>query len=147
MRVNKKVESCMNAGFEFLVPALLANLEDEGLHFSFPGKRSLEALRGLKIAKLDPRMITRQQSTLLHSLEAFASDIDFNEVGQYMTFGSMMASPAATAAFLIHSFAWNLEAEVYLKRVVERSGGKERGGVPSVFPSPVFESTRVSHAS
>ena len=54
-----------------------------------------------------------------------------------------MASPASTAAFLMQSSVWNIDAESYLRNVIHNGSGKGNGGVPSVFPMPIFEITWV----
>lgn len=54
-----------------------------------------------------------------------------------------MASPASTAAYPIHSSTWDDEAESYLRTVIAEGAGEGRGGVPSTYPTPTFESTWV----
>lgn len=137
------VDSGINVGFEILVPALLAMLEKENIFFSFSGRRVLETLRAAKLAKFDVQMIYGGQTTLLHSLEAFVDAIDFDALEHHKTFGSMMGSPASTAAYLMNSSRWDSEAEEYLRKVIDEGQGKGSGGVPSLFPMPVFEATWV----
>lgn len=85
---------------------------------------------------------------LLHSLEAFhgwtAEDFDVRKVKHHMVRGSMMASPAATASYLIKTPEWDDEAEAYLRLVIECGDGKGIGGVPSAWPSTNFEILWVS---
>lgn len=141
------VDSGIHVGFEILVPALLAMLETEQMYFSFPGRHLLQKLRDAKLAKFDPQMIYNGQTTLVHSLEALVSEIDFDMLSRSKTFGSMMGSPASTAAYLMHSSQWDPEAEIYLRKVIDDGEGKGNGAVPSVFPTPVFETTWVcNHA-
>ncbi len=135
------VDSGIHVGFEILVPSLLAMLETEQIYFSFPGRRVLQKLREAKLAKFDPPMIYNGQTTLVHSLEAFVSEIDFDLLSHCKIFGSMMGSPASTAAYLIFSSQWDPEAETYLRRVIDDGEGKRSGAVPSVFPMPIFETT------
>ena len=137
------VDSGVHVGFEILVPALLAMLEKENIVFSFSGRRVLEKLRAAKLAHFDVQMIYGGQTTLLHSLEAFVGEIDFDVLAHRKTFGSMMGSPASTAAYLMNSSQWDSEAEKYLRKVIDEGQGKGSGGVPSVFPMPVFEATWV----
>lgn len=137
------VDLGIHVGFEILVPALLAMLEKENIFFNFSGRRVLETLRAAKLAHFDVQMIYGGQTTLLHSLEAFVGAIDFNVLKHRKTFGSMMGSPASTAAYLMNSSQWDSEAEEYLRKAIDEGQGKGSGGVPSVFPMPVFEATWV----
>lgn len=50
-----------------------------------------------------------------------------------------MASPSATAVYLIESSTWDDEAEAYLRTVFEHGAGQGDGGFPSAFPSEMFE--------
>ncbi|MCJ1290881.1 hypothetical protein MMC34_002423 [Xylographa carneopallida] len=52
-----------------------------------------------------------------------------------------MASPAATAAYLMESSVWDSSAEEYLKSVVDRLRSDGGGTAPSAFPSTFFELT------
>ena len=137
------VDSDIHVGFEILVPALLAMLEKENISFSFSGRRVLERLKAAKLAHFDVQMLYSGQTTLLHSLEAFVGEIDFDVLEHCKTFGSMMGSPASTAAYLMNSSRWDSEAEKYLRKVIDKGQGMGKGGVPSVFPMPVFEATWV----
>ena len=133
------VETCVNVGVEILVPAILAMLETEGVYFRFPGQPRLQAVREEKMAKLNPHILYDTPTTFHHSLEAFIGVIDFDRLSQHKTLGGMMGSPASTASYLIHSSLWDAEAEAYLARVVLKGQGEGSGGVPTVFPTPLFE--------
>lgn len=138
------VESEIRVGFEILVPALLAMLEAEGISFAFPGRDSLHALYQTKMSNFDPQILYgTTKTTLLHSLEALVGRIDFDRIRHHKTFGGMMGSPASTAAYLLHSSTWDDEAELYIRRVLSEGAGEDNGGVPSVFPIPIFEITWV----
>lgn len=137
------VESSMLVGFEILVPAILTMLKRENICFTFPGQQLLQDLNTTKLGMFDPQVIYGIPTTLLHSLEAFIGRIDFDKISHQKTFGSMMASPASTAAYLMHSTTWDDEAERYLRDVIDKAQGKGSGGVPSVFPTPIFETTWV----
>ena len=52
----------------------------------------------------------------------------------------MMAS-SSTAAYLMHGYPLDHEAEKYLRRAIILGQGRGSGGVPSAFPSTVFELT------
>ena len=58
-----------------------------------------------------------------------------------MLFDSMMASPSSTAAYLMHSSPWHDGAETYFRRAMSSGAGKGNGGIPSAFPSSIFELT------
>ena len=54
-----------------------------------------------------------------------------SKLKHHMVGGSMMASPAATASYLMKSQTWDDEAEAYLRLAIECGDGKGIGGVPS----------------
>lgn len=137
------VDAAMNVGFEFLIPALLSILENEQIFFSFPRREALNNMRALKMEKFDEELFYSFPNTFLHSLEGLVGQINFDRISHHKTFGSMMASPASTAAYLIHSSTWDDEAENYLRTVIAEGDGEGGGGVPSVYPTPIFESTWV----
>ena len=133
----------MHVGFEILVPALLTMLENESIYLNFPGRKLLMELNAVKLGGINPEMLYETPTMLLHSLEAFIGTLDFDRVGHHKRFGSMMASPASTAAYLIHSSIWDEESEGYVRRVIFEGKGNGLGGVPSVFPTTIFEMTWV----
>ena len=137
------VEDNLHVGFEILLPAHLSMLRKEGIDFLFPERKRLETLSARKLANFDPEMLYNTPTTSLHSLEAFIDRIDFDKLGHHKTFGSMMASPASTAAYLMCSSIWDMDAEFYLRKAIKEGSGKDSGAVPSVFPMPVFEITWV----
>lgn len=137
------VESSMHVGFEILVPAHLTMLEKESIYLNFPGQKLLMELNAVKLSGINPEMLYETPTTFLHSLEAFIGTLDFDRVGHHKRFGSMMASPASTAAYLIHSSTWDEEAELYIRKVIIEGKGKGAGCVPSVFPTTIFEITWV----
>ena len=132
-------------GFEILVPALLFRLEQENVVFNFPRKGDLMALNEKKLKAIEPQILYEdRKTTLLHSLEAFVGKIDFDRVKHHTTFGSMMGSPASTAAYLINCSAWDEDAEDYLRNAVSNSTSGGEGSLPSVYPSNIFELTWVN---
>lgn len=140
-------------GFELLLLTLMELLgleEVSGMaSFDFPAQEFLMKLREKKLARIDLSRIvaTKRQSSLLHSLEAFTGRVNFDSLSGHTVMGSMMASPAATAAVLINASKWNDDCENYLRYVVEAGSGKGDGGVPSAFPSTYFETSWVSRVS
>ena len=127
-------------GFEYLFPALLKLLGSEGIDFSFPAEKAILRLRETKLKKFSPDLLYgTEDTTLLHSLEAFTDVVDFDKLRHRKSFGSMMASPASTAVYLMNTANWDEEAEDYLRRVIRDGPGKGNGAVPSVYPTPLFE--------
>ena len=138
------IDGSLPVGFEILVPALLAMLENESVHVSFPAKDSLLAISKIKMKAFTPDLLySTTETTLFHSLEALISKIDFDRIRHRKIFGSMMASLVSTAAYFMNVSSWDEEAEFYLRRVVLEGSGKGNGEVPSVFPTPVFETSWV----
>ncbi|KAJ5938239.1 Ent-kaurene synthase [Penicillium verhagenii] len=135
------VDSALHVGFEVLVPSLLHQLAQRGIDLDFPGKAALMRLHKRKLSKFRPEMVTsKHQTTLLHSLEGLIGKVDFDQLSHHCTeYGGMLGSPASTAAYLIHSTKWDDAAEKYLKNVIRSYG--DCGGVPSGFPTPVFEAS------
>ena len=134
------VESTEHVGFEVIVPSLLQRLEKTGLSFDFPGKARLQHVQSQKLRKFKPDYLYGDAKlTALHSLEAFIGMVDFDKVRHHKAFGSMMASPASTAAYLMNVSEWDPEAELYLRHVISAGPGRGSGGVPSAFPSTYFE--------
>jgi hypothetical protein len=135
------VKSTIHVGFEVLVPSLLSMLGDEGLQFDFPGLQTLMFMAGNKMSRFSPTVLySNQRTTFIHSMEALVGRLDFDKVSHHIQNGAMMASPASTAAYLIHGTTWNDEAEAYLGFVVAHGNGK----VASAFPISIFEITWVS---
>ena len=134
------IEGSLPVGFEILVPAHLAMLENEGITLSSPATDSLLAISEMKMKGFSPELLYgTAETTILHSLEALTTKIDFDRIRHRKISGSMMASPASTAAYLMNLSSWDDEAELYLRRVVLEGSGKGNGAVPSVFPTPLFE--------
>ncbi|KAI0409841.1 ent-kaurene synthase [Xylaria palmicola] len=137
------VISSVHVGTEILVPALLETLEKDGPIFEFQGRDQLMKWNQKKLRKFSPKMLYGSHSTtLVHSLESFVDKIDFDRVAHHLDKrGSMMASPAATAAYLMNATIWDKAAENYLRTVVKNSSCNGSGGVPGAFPSSIFELT------
>ena len=142
------VQDAVEVGIELILPRLVDLLEDKGIRLDFPSRDSLWAMKNAKLRKIDPsRVLTQAPSPLMHSLEAFHGDtsIDFQGVGQWKFNGSIMASPAATAAYLMNIPEWDEEAELYLHGVLKATG-RANWGVPSAFPTTIFECSWVCQA-
>ena len=139
------IEDAQGVGFEMLIPTMLECLEKNDIELDFPAKSALIQMRNMKMALLKPETLYDCPSTLLHSLEVFYlnNSFSFDLVGKNKVQRSMMASPSATAAYLMRCSCWDTEAEAYLHDVIKKSSGKENGAVPSAFPSVLFETTWV----
>ncbi|ODM14970.1 hypothetical protein SI65_09722 [Aspergillus cristatus] len=138
------VESTDHVGFEILVPTHLRLLAEQGVTFTFPGLETLINLNQTKLKKFFPEILySKIPTTLTHSLEAFVGQINFDKVKHRLDFGSMMASPSSTAAYLIHASQWDDEAEAFIRSAIEFGEGKGSGAVPSAFPITIFELTWV----
>lgn len=135
------LDGSLPVGFEILVPAMLQMLEIQGgVQFSSPAQSRFLAIGATKMSYFQPDLLyDSKESTLFHSLEALISKIKFDHLRHRKVFGSMMASPASTAAYLMNVTSWDEEAELYLLKVVVEGPGKGNGAVPSVFPTPVSE--------
>lgn len=134
------VASAVHVGFEVIIPALLQFLSCESLEFSFEGMEKLMKIHEEKLSKFHPDLLYgSRRSAALHSLEAFIGKIDFDRISHHTTLGSMMGSPSSTAAYLMNVTVWDHDAEAYLRHVVDHAAGRGNGGVPSAYPSTIFE--------
>ena len=142
-----RLDDVLGVGFEILLPAILDVLAKRGFHFDFPGRADLYQVRDRKLLKLNlAKLYDGEYSTVLHSLEAFygTTEFDFSSVCKHITQGSLMASPAATSAFLMRCKDWNDEAEAYLRLVLSNSAEGLQGAAPCAYPSTNFETLWVS---
>jgi hypothetical protein len=139
------VASADQVGVELLVLKHLSLLEEEGVKVSFPQSHLLQNLYQKKMSKLSAETIHERRSTLYHSLEAFIGHIDFDKTRQWCADdGSMLSSASSTSAYLMNSSVWDDKAEGFLRKSLNRNGERKTGGLPSVWPSPVFDITWVS---
>ena len=114
----------------------VSHAKAEGLYIDFPGNELLQALDQQKLDKFEPESLyTSLKTTLLHSLEVFIGQTDFDKVTHHLVFGSMIGSSSSTAAYLMNASSWNTNAEAYLHSVSEHGNGR----VPSAFPISVLE--------
>ena len=136
------VTSTTSPGFEILVPKLLELLSAEGIDFNFAGLLTLHDLRARSSTHFDPAALYAvARSSTAQYLEAFIGDIDFNKMSQHKISGSIMASPAATSAYLIHGAIWDDDCEEYLRHLLTLKPDGQHGAVPSQYPTTVFEVT------
>ncbi|KAI2628670.1 hypothetical protein GGR54DRAFT_357025 [Hypoxylon sp. NC1633] len=134
------IESTDQVGQEILVISLLHLLEKEGVYMNFPQLSALSKTRNAKLCNLTTARMYANPSTLYHSLEAFIGHIDFDNIRRWREAnGSMMGSPASTAAYLMYSSTWDDEAEAYLRNVLHRGNGISGASVPCAWPTTIFE--------
>ncbi|PWY69651.1 hypothetical protein BO94DRAFT_628480 [Aspergillus sclerotioniger CBS 115572] len=141
-----EIYETLHVGFEILVPALLDSLEAYDMEFQFRGREALYNIRDVKLSMIDLQSLedrTKPSHSILHCLEALYGHINFDKLAHHKVCGSLMASPSATAAYLIHTSSWDGESEAYLRHVLEHGEGRGDGSVPSAFPSTIFELTWV----
>ncbi|KAF2820882.1 hypothetical protein CC86DRAFT_397733 [Ophiobolus disseminans] len=133
------VGKLVHVGFELLTTSLMRQLEELSIALAFPGQANLTRLHFEKMRNVSPELLYGpNQTTLLHSVEAFVGVIEFEKIRHHCSAASgIFGSPAATAAYLIHSPEWDHEAERYLRKTVAAYG--DTGEVPSAFPTPLFE--------
>ncbi|RHZ53907.1 uncharacterized protein CDV56_101521 [Aspergillus thermomutatus] len=132
----------LHVGSEILVPASLTALERYNMRFQFSGREVLYKIRDKKLSMVDIHRLEDEHGpahSILHSLEALEGKIDFDKIAHHKVRGSIMASPSATAAYLIHASAWDKESEAYLRHVLAQCKRDGNGSVPSFFPATLFE--------
>lgn len=136
------VKSCNHVGFELLGPTLLRLLREKGIVFDFPGQDVLERANRRKLAAFQPEALlySSEQTTLVHSLEAFVGIIDFTQIRHHQVNGSFMGSPSSTAAYLLYMPQDEDTSRTFLNAALESCGS---GAVPSAFPSSIFETVWV----
>ncbi len=133
------LDSSDNAGFEVLIPAHLVMLGKYGLHYEFPARPRLMSLYEQKMEKIKPESVYgKDLSTSLYCLEGMIGKVDFDLVAHHKLYGSMLGNPASTAAYLMNTSAWDVDAEAYLRRAMAS------GGAVEIHPSNLFEITWVS---
>lgn len=129
----------LSVGLELRLPALLDLLEMEGHTFDFD-RTYLTQLQSKKLSKIDLKTIFNgPQSSLLHSLEAVVGKVDPAGLRHQKVLGSMLASPSATAAYLMYNPTWDDEAEEYIRCAISHGAGQGSGLVAAGYPTTIFE--------
>ena len=139
---NWDIAKATEVGFEVLLPTVLELLDQKGIRFTFPCRDQLLDIRSAKLANIRYECIYNGQlPSIIHSLEAFYNDPDFDydRMRPQAVSGSMLGSPSATTAYLMRCSQWDVEAEAYLNIVLNRGTGLGSGAVPSAYPSNCFE--------
>ena len=134
------IEATVSDGFEIIVPKLLELLSAEGIDFNFPGLDTLYEMRDTSLESFDPSLLYNTvRSPFAQYLEGLIGDVDFDQIMQHRISGSMMGSPAATAAYLINCTIWDSEAEAYLDGALAAADYDIPTKVPALFPANIFE--------
>lgn len=139
------VQGTNNTDIELLVPAHLSMLEAENITFNFPKRKYLMSIHR---KTFDPLVLYgKKKTTFLCLLEAFVGKLDFDRVSHHKRFGSMMGSPASTAAYLINSSSWDSETESFLRTTMLKGQRNGSAGLPMLFPGTIWELVWVSGRS
>lgn len=133
------ISSTERVAFEILVPSMLDLLVVEGVHLNFPQLDKLRKLEQIKLSKLNLSYLYKYPSTILHSLESLIGVADFDKISHHLQDGSMMASPASTAAYLMNASRWDENAEQYLRDALQNGSRIKPGMVTNVYPIGIFE--------
>ncbi|KAI0516929.1 hypothetical protein F5B22DRAFT_138040 [Xylaria bambusicola] len=134
------VNNADQATFGILIIKHVELLRDHGIILKSRKLEDLRKFREMKLAMLSPTSVYDTPSTLYYSLEALIGHIDYDKISRWREpNGSMMGSPSSTAAYLMYASSWDSSAETYLRNVLKFGYGNGDGGVPSAFPSSLFE--------
>ncbi|CAM6082817.1 unnamed protein product [Calypogeia fissa] len=136
LKMETEVDAHMMVGFEIVFPALISyakNLELE-LPYNCPIISKISTKRDKKLAKIPIDILHKVPTTLLHSLEGFHEELDWEKLLKLQSEdGSFLCSPASTAACLLHTK--DEKALGYLTRLLDRFNN----AVPNVYPVDLFE--------
>lgn len=125
--------------FELLVPQLLNDALSLGLRLPFDLLGQVSRIRDEKLQRISLGSLYDRPTTLAHSLEFLGPNIDRQRVMNLRSpNGSYGNSPSATAHVL--AFAYDVQAERYLRRVLDMS---LNGGACTVYPFEIFEKSWV----
>jgi len=128
-----------------LVPALLAMLRAENIHFQFQGSAQLENQRMERLRRAEPASPQGNGfDPRLFYLETYMDAVEFQRSEATESYHGISCSPSSTAAFLLGSNVWSEEYESYLSAAIKATG--TRGGVPSLFPPSCIEAAYVSQS-
>ncbi len=123
------------AGFELILPALLAEAKTRDLPIPYERFLGVIAQRDAKVGHIPSRLIYNVDTPLLHSMEYLGRDLDVQAIrNRIAPNGSFANSPSATAFFLTHGE--DERPREYLSLIAHR---RRDGGFPMVEPFEVFE--------
>ncbi|KAF7362455.1 Ent-kaurene synthase [Mycena venus] len=136
---NWDVATTERIGFEMIVPSIFESLEQEGIEFDFPQRALLYKIYTQKLKKIDWEIIYKQHTSILHSLEAFVGQCDFDRLAHHTRDGNLFDSPASTAAYLANASKWDDRSEAYLRLVMENCKSYGYGAICNIWPTTIFE--------
>lgn len=130
-----KEDAYETVGFELLFPPLLERARQLNLRLPYEDFQWVSEVRTQKLQLVPTELRYSPNTTLVHSLEYLADEVDVNRLGALQAAnGSFGNSPAATAYAL--TLRWNERAHNYLRQAVSAAGD---GGVGNVYPFEIFE--------
>ncbi len=130
-----------SVGFEVLLPPLLQSLSKLGIDLAIPNFGDVVDLMQSKLIRSAGDLLTRGQSTLIHSLEAVGSGLGASTLSRLRApSGHYGHSPAGTAAVL-QQLGWDEQSVIWLRHNQARQGG----AVPTVFSIDLFEAAWSLH--
>nr|UPQ49777.1 ent-kaurene synthase [Pallavicinia lyellii] len=135
-KMETEEEAHMMIGFEICFPALIEYAKEVGLDLPYdaPIIVSITAEREKKLHKIPMDLVHEVPTTLLHSLEGFHEDADWEKLLKLQSSnGSFLFSPAATAACLLH--VNDDKALNYINGLLDRFDD----AVPNVYPVDLFQ--------
>ncbi|KAL6722272.1 hypothetical protein ACLMJK_001379 [Lecanora helva] len=120
--------------FNLLISKLLQLLESEGVEFSFRGKELIMQAREYSKPQCGDGNFTVQIRK-----ESQVTKIALTEISHYRVAGSVNASPASTAEYLMKCSSWDDDAEDYLTHLIHLDQAGEMGGLPIRYPTTTDE--------
>jgi halimadienyl-diphosphate synthase len=125
---------------ELLAPMVAEKLHALDLELPYADLESLRS-RGIeRRARLPAQALYHTHSTLIHALEAFGPNVDYQRLRALRAKeGGYGASPAATASVLLHAPDWDQPAADWLASLTRRVEGRRTGGMPAAHPLDIFE--------
>jgi halimadienyl-diphosphate synthase len=131
---------------ELLAPMVAEKLHALGLALPYADLESLRS-RGIeRRARLPAQALYHTHSTLIHALEAFGPNVDYQRLRALRAIeGGYGASPAATASVLLHAPDWDQSAADWLASLTRQVQGRPTGGMPAAHPLDIFEVAWIIH--
>ncbi|KAJ5785388.1 uncharacterized protein N7503_010600 [Penicillium pulvis] len=137
-------DDTLPVGLELYLPVLLLQLERYGVSFNVPGIERVNKMREMKLRKIPAEALYGESKLAgAYSLEGFIGHVDFDQINHQKGLGSLCASPASTAVYLMYRSSWDDDAEAYLRHIVNLSINQEGRGIPDFYPSTTFETSWV----
>ena len=122
-------------GFELIVPALVEEAAQAGIHLPTAGLARYTQVRAHKLGRIPPKMLYSHYNPAIYSLEFMGHELDARLAECALQGnGSIGNSPSATAYFL-REYGPHPLAEAYIAEVMR----SDRGGAVFSYPLEVFE--------